>query len=85
VESGKELKRFEGHTDSVYTVAFAPNGRILSGGADKTIRVWDVESKKEIGKFAEHTGYVMALVVLPNGRIMSASKDATARLWELPK
>jgi WD40 repeat protein len=42
-ETGKELHRFEGHTDEVYDVAFSADGRFLvSGSKDKTARVWRV-------------------------------------------
>ena len=35
-----------GHTSRVDAVAFSPNSQILaSGGADETIRLWDVETK----------------------------------------
>ncbi len=42
-ETGKELYRFAGHTDWVYAVAISADGRFLvSGGSDKSVRVWRV-------------------------------------------
>ena len=36
--SGKELKRLKGHTDSVLSVAFSPDGKwIVSGSSDQSV------------------------------------------------
>jgi WD40 repeat protein len=41
--TGRVLKTFEGHTDSVDAVAIAPDGRMgMTGSLDKTIRLWDL-------------------------------------------
>src|SRR5262249_9967163 len=45
VEAGRDVRRFVGHTASVWAVTFAPDGkRALSGGADRTLRYWDVDT-----------------------------------------
>ena len=40
-ETGKELRRYEGHTKLVHSVAYFPDGkRIASASDDGTVRIW---------------------------------------------
>jgi len=44
--TGQLLYTFQGHKDSVYSVAFSPSGTsIISGSLDMTVKVWDLPSK----------------------------------------
>jgi serine/threonine protein kinase len=86
VESGREIHRFEGHTDLITGVCFTPDGlHILSWSDDKTLRVWEVASGKQVRRF-EHGAQVdhQGVMVTPAGeRILSASDDKIFHVWEL--
>ena len=74
-----------GHSDWVNSVTFSPNGQdILSGGDDKTLRLWDVNSHHQIGDtFNGHTNWVDSAVFSADGRsIVSGGWDDTLRLWD---
>lgn len=78
-------KQFKGHTDSVLTVAIAPNGNLIaSGGNDNYIRLWDINTGKEIKTIKGHSSSVSAVNFSPDGKILaSGSWDKTIRLWEV--
>jgi WD40 repeat protein len=84
VGSGKEVRAFTGHTQSVSACVFSPDGsRVLSGSADKTLKLWDVGSGKEVRAFTGHTNGVYACAFSPGGlRVYSGSDDRTVRLWD---
>ncbi|CAE6441989.1 unnamed protein product [Rhizoctonia solani] len=77
---------FKGHTDTVRSVGFSPDGsRVVSGSHDKTIRVWDVERGiTMLGPLEGHTGWVRSTAFSPDGsQIVSCSFDCTLRLWDI--
>ncbi|KAL4256374.1 hypothetical protein AB1N83_012939, partial [Pleurotus pulmonarius] len=85
IETGKELRTFEGHSDRIRSLAFSPDGRkIAAGSRDGTIRVWDTETGQDLfGAMEGHTNYVTGLAFSPDGtRLASGSYDKTVRLWD---
>ncbi len=74
-----------GRTDSVYSVAFSPDGRTgVSGGYFKTVLLWDLTTGKCNRILEKHLDAVTSVSIAPNSRIaLSASRDGTAKLWNL--
>ena len=74
--------KLAGHTDRVYSVAAAPDGRIITGSDDTTVKVW--RDGACVHTIQAHRDYVMAVALLPGGaRFISGSYDGTAKLWTL--
>jgi hypothetical protein len=54
-------KTFKGHSSSVYAITFTPDGQtIASGGADGTIKIWNLNTQQEICTLTEHTDAVVS-------------------------
>ena len=83
VESGAELRRFDGHEGPVFCLVRLDRHRVLSGSADKTIRLWDIETGRELRRFTGHEGGVTCLALSDGCVLSGGSEDKTLRLWDL--
>ena len=80
-----EVRRLNGHTDWVYSIACAPDGAIAATGSqDQTIRLWDLETGTCLAILEGHEFTVGALAFSRDGRtLFSGSGDDTVRVWDL--
>jgi hypothetical protein len=84
VEGRRDLKRFVGHTASVWAVALSADGKqALSGGMDGTVRVWDTATGDQRQKLEGHTGLVTAVAFAAGNRAVSGGVDGFVTLWDL--
>ena len=82
-----KLRDTYGHTDTVYSVAFSPDGKLLAsvGDNDSTIKLWDVATGKERATLKGHKHDVMSVAYSPDGKTLaSGSADKTIKLWDVP-
>jgi WD40 repeat protein len=79
---GKQLARFQGHSDVVNSANFSPDGKlIVTASNDKTARVWDT-SGKQILLLSGHEEGVEYAAFSPDGKyILTTSYDNKTRIW----
>jgi WD40 repeat protein len=73
-----------GHSLPAMSVALSPDGRVIvSGGLDKTLRLWDAANGHELRTLTGHTQSINTVAFSPDGRtIVSGSADGALKLWD---
>ena len=87
------LSSLRGHTDSVYSVAISPDGKLAATGSlDRNVTLWDLTTGNVLRTITSkdngpgHTNQVLAVAFSPNGEMFaSGGGDNQVRLWDVPQ
>ena len=83
---GRELE-LGGNWNSVTSVAFSSDGRMLAAGlSNSTARVWDLADGGEPRVLGDHSDGVTAVAFSPDGRWLATASgawDNTVRFWDI--
>lgn len=81
----KPVADFAAHKDTVYAIAFAPDGLTLAtAGYDRLIHLWDVPPKAAPRlTLKDHSDAVYALAFHPDGKLLaSGAADRAVKVWD---
>jgi serine/threonine protein kinase len=82
---GGPVQVIDAHDSAAQAVAFSssPRGPLLaSGGADKTVKLWNLDTLDRMRTYRGHQDFITALAFAPGGKTLaSASLDGGIRLW----
>lgn len=84
LETGQLVSQLKGHNNIVYAAVFAPDGRLVSGSRDESIRILNDKDSPSVPLTLEgHTDWIWCVDFSPDGKtIASASKDSNVILWD---
>jgi WD40 repeat protein len=82
VATGELIRTLEGH--NALDVGFTPDGsRLLTAGADGTVRIWDTQSGEHLDTYTGHKGPVSDLQVSADGSMVASSGAVDVKVWNL--
>ncbi len=75
---------FAGHKGEVLAVAFSSDGqRLLSGGSDRTLRLWDAVGGKELKLVGRLSRPVVAVAFAPGNKAVCIDESDLHTVWDL--
>ena len=87
IPGGALVHALKGHTETVWPVAFSPDGKILASGSfgfnNPPIFLWDVATGEVLRTLEGHRRNVNTLVFTQDGAKLASSGDTTIRIWDV--
>ncbi len=72
----------KGHRGRVLEMAYGPDGRLVTAGVDRTVRVWEPGGGAALALQGHEDEVKTAVFTADGSRVFSSSADGTLRLWD---
>jgi RNA polymerase sigma factor (sigma-70 family) len=82
--TGKELRRVAKLDDTIFFIAFSPDGKLVAAGSGDALRLWESATGQELHRLDPSKGGVRPILFSPDGTALAAGcADGTVRLWDV--
>lgn len=82
--AGDAIGNFDDHDDSVRSLVWIDNQRLISASIDRSIRQFDTQEMHRTQVFSGHSRSVDCIAILRDGNtLVSTGADGTLRVWDL--
>ncbi len=82
--AGERVATLSKHADSVRSVAWLSDSRLVSASLDREIKRWDVQQRQVLEAYQGHSRSVLAICLLGDGKtLVSGGEDQSLRVWQL--
>ena len=82
---GEPVARFDSHKDSVRSVVWQDDVKLLSGSIDRDIKLWHLKKETNaVSTLKGHSRSVDSICLIGNGRtLVSSGADQSLRVWDV--
>jgi WD40 repeat protein len=85
LQTGRRLREWQAHTETVANLCFSPDGRRLVSSSvysEENGKVWAVDSGESVAILKGHTRWISGFLFTSDGTtLISSSADQTLRVW----
>jgi WD40 repeat protein len=83
--TGADLHQFARHEGPIQSVAISAHNVVATGGADRTVRLWDGETGMQLKVLRGHVGPVNYLAFSPDGQRLASGgqEDRVISVWDV--
>lgn len=74
--------KLSNHDDSVVSVVWMGNKKLVSASLDRSLIQWDLKAEKIAKTYRGHSRGVSSVCILKNGAMVTAGHDQSVRVWD---
>lgn len=75
LNSAKTIKKFEGHTGAISYLKQTLCGKLISGGYDGLIKIWNSETAECLNTIDEQSGYIKSILIVSSDTFFASFSE----------